>query len=414
MDYFRSVAGIPKRQLKNVRNVLTRRPLTSPSLGSVTLDQDDIDLARAALRDRSRWYEPEETATYEEAFARWNGSKAAFALMGGRVALSACLHALGLKEGDEVIVPGYTCVVVANAFLFAGVKAVYSDIELESYGLDADPLEKKITSRTRAVVVQHLYGLVSRDYEAVIDLARRKGLFVIEDCAHATGAEFKGIKVGNCGDVAIYSGEQSKVFTTIHGGFAVANDESLIKGLRAYKEKAPYPDETWIERQLHTVILNYYLFKHPQRWWRGDLARIMHGRYRVGPLVGDEMRGVQPEHYGRKMPAPIAAIGMNQLGKIDEYNERRRRNAERWHRWCDENGYKRPLVIEGSVPVYLRYPVLVEPEKKQDFSWAKKTLNVTPGVWYESHIHPTERPVEGCPNADKAIKSCINFPCLLD
>ena len=247
---------------------------------------------------------------------------------------------------------------------------------------------------------------MSRDYEAVLKLAKEKGLFVIEDCCHATGAEFRGTKVGNFGHVAFYSSEQSKVFTTIQGGVATTNDPQIAERLRAFQESAPHPDERWIDRQLHNVILNYYQFKHPQRWWRGDVAALKYGHKRLISTTEGECDGIRPTHYGRKMPAPIAAIGSNQLRKIDMYNEKRRETARRWDAWCEENGYDKPLVIPESKPVFLRYPVLVEQEKKRHPGWAKKELGVTLGVWFTSHVHPAPRTVAGCPNADEAVARC--------
>src|SRR6185369_9477098 len=169
-------------------------PVVTSSLGSMTLEEDDVELARTLLRNRCGWLMEEPVRLYEAEFARWNGSSHAFAFMGGRVALSACIHALGLRVGDEVILPGYTCVVVPNAFDYARIKTVYADIELETYGLDADRLAEKFTSNTRAILLHHLYGLVCRDFEKVLDLSRSHGLKVMEDCAHATGAEFRGKK----------------------------------------------------------------------------------------------------------------------------------------------------------------------------------------------------------------------------
>jgi dTDP-4-amino-4,6-dideoxygalactose transaminase len=378
----------------------------------MTLEEDDVQLARAWLKRRPDWYRPDEVEQYHAAFAAWNGSAYAFSFMGGRVALSAVIYALGLQPSDEVILPGYTCVVVPNAFHYAGVKVVYSDIELETYGLDASQIEAKITPRTRAILLHHLYGLVCRDYEAVIDIAHRHNLFVIEDCAQSTGAEYKGKKVGNWGDAAIYSSEQSKVFNTIQGGIAATNDAGLARKIRAFYDQVPLPDEDWIDRQLHTLIVNYCRYKHPQRWWLGDLVWL---RYRDKVLISttkEEEQRIRPTHYSRKMPAVIAALGFNQLGKIDRYNEQRRRNVERWNHWCEIQGYRQPVVVTGSVPIYLRYPVIVEPEKKRSRSWAVKELNVEVGVWFISNTHPTQSTVEGCPNADKAVRQCINFPTL--
>jgi dTDP-4-amino-4,6-dideoxygalactose transaminase len=112
------------------------------------------------------------------------------------------------------------------------------------------------------------------------------------------------------------------------------------------------------------------------------------------------------------MPAPIAALGLNQFRKIDRYNAQRRDTARRWDNWCNDRGYQKPRVLEGSVPVFLRYPVLVEPERKRDRAWAVRELGLEAGVWFVSHLHPSKRRVEGCPNADQAVARCINFPCL--
>ncbi len=384
-----------------------------PSLGSMTLDKDDVRIARAWLKERSSWNDTGETREFAAEFARWNGSRHAYAFLGGRVALSACIDALGLLPGDEVIVPGYTCVVVPNAFQFAGVRVVYADIELDTYGLDAARAEEKITARTRAVMLHHLYGLVCRDYEAILDLARRHRLRVIEDCAHATGAEFRGRKVGNIGDVGFYSCEQSKVFNTVMGGIAVTNDDALGARLRSFFDAAPLPDQDSIDRHLRTLILNYYRFKHPRRWILAELAQRLYGDREIISTTEEEERGIRPAHYGQKMPAPVAAIGRNQLRKIDSYNVMRRQTARSWDRWCEGMRYRKPVVVDDSVPVFLRYPVMVEREKKRDVRWAEESLGVTPGVWFETNIHPVAAHVADCPNADAAVAGCINLPCLI-
>jgi len=410
----RLLLTLARRQLGNLARLCRGLPVTTPSLGSMTLEKDDVQLARSLLRNPSGWFQEEPVRRYEAEFARWNGSRHAFAFMGGRVALSACIHALGLRAGDEVILPGYTCVVVPNAFDFAGVKPVYADIELQTYGLDVARLKEKITPKTRAILLHHLYGLVCRDYQRILEIARDSGLKIIEDCAHATGAEFQGKKVGNHGDLGFYSSEQSKVWNTIQGGMVVTSDDAVAERIREFQDEAAYPEADRIDRLLHNVLLNHYQFKHPQRWWLGDVAEFLYGAKRLISTTEEEMAGCRPEYYGQKMPAAVAAIGMNQLRKIDRFNMLRRENARKWDRWCEENGYQKPLVIDGSKPVFLRYPVLVEEEKKADLSWAVRSLRVIPGVWFLTHIHPAERgTVTGCPNADKAVKQCINLPCLL-
>lgn len=413
MRYFKSIIRIGYHLAKNLAKLASGHPLTYPSLGSVTLDKDDVEIARKWLHEREQWYRPELVQKYESEFAHWNGSKYAFAFMGGRVALSACIYALDLKPGDEAILPGYTCVVVPNAFNYAGIKIVYHDIELDTYGLDASLIEGKITPKTRVILLPHHYGLVSRDYEILLNIARKHGLYVIEDCCHGTGAEFKGKKIGNFGDMAFYSTEQSKVMTTIQGGIAVTNNEYLANRIKEYYKNAQYPDESLIDKQLHCVIINYYLYKDQQRWWKGDLYRLRYNNKIIISTTKEEILGTRPSYYGQKMPAPIAAIGSNQLKKVDRYNELRRQTAKKWDIWCEKNGYKKPLVLSDSTPIYLRYPVMVEQKKKSNLSWGQRELGISLGIWFVTNIHPADWRVEGCPNADMAVRQCINFPGLL-
>ncbi|MDO9262572.1 MAG: DegT/DnrJ/EryC1/StrS family aminotransferase, partial [Desulfosalsimonadaceae bacterium] len=153
MTYLKSIARVAYSQTKNMAKIFMRRRLTYPSLVSTTLDKDDVNIARKWIGKRKQWYEPELVQQYEKEFAYWNGTKYAFAFMGGRVALSACIHALAIKKGEEAILPGYTCVVVPNAFTYAGIKIIYCDIELDTYGLDASLIEDKITAKTRVILL---------------------------------------------------------------------------------------------------------------------------------------------------------------------------------------------------------------------------------------------------------------------
>ena len=401
------------RKLKSLGKLVVR--IVNPPVPLVcgTLDYDDVRIAKWQLKHRSRWINETIEKKFTDKFAGWNGSKYAFSFLSGRVALSACIFSLELMPDDEVIVPGYTCIVVPNAFDFSGVKVVYSDIELETYGLDVSSIEKNITSKTKAIMLHHLFGLVCRDYEKIIALARKHNLYVIEDCAHSTGAVFKNSKIGNLGDIAFYSSEMSKIFNTNQGGMVVTNNDFLAKNLSRFYEHAPYPDAERIEKQLCNVIVNYYRFKHPLRHLLGVKYEQRYKDKIYDSTTEEEIQGIKPRDYGCKMPAAISLLGINQLRKIDNYNLKRRKNSKRWALWCEQNNYKKPLVLPGSVPVFLRYPVCVGPEKKKDVSWAYKETGITPGRWFLTNIHPSKKPIPGCPVADKAVEECINFPTLL-
>ena len=393
---------------------LRREPVSPFPLGSGTLDRDDAEIAWQWLKNAPEdGADPATVERFEEVFARWNGSATAFAFASGRESLSAILHAMGLGADDEVIVPGYTCVVVPNALRFAGVKPVFADIELQTYGLDVTRLGPLVTPRTRAIVIHHLYGLVCRDYIATLEFARERGLKVIEDCAQATGAALDGVRVGCRGDAAFYSLEQSKVMSSFRGGLAVAHDADLARRLAAYRSRQPVLPPERTRTALENIVLNYHAYKDPQRWWRGDWMYLRMGESAADTTTRGEIDGEQPDGYGARMPAALAAVGLNQLRKIDFYNARRREHAARWDRWCDENGYERANVVPGSTPVFLRYPVLATPALKRDRTWARRELGVELGVWFVSQQHPSPLPVAGCPNGEDAVARCINFPTLL-
>jgi dTDP-4-amino-4,6-dideoxygalactose transaminase len=377
-----------------------------PGFVGMTLEREDVALARAWLADPACWEDPEPVARYEAAFAAWNGSPGAVAFASGRAALAAVLRALALPPGAEVVVPGYTCVAVPDAVRAAGLTPVFADIELETFGLDAARLPQRLGPRSGAVVLQHLYGLVARDALEVIELARRRGLPVVEDCAQSTGAALAGVRVGNRGDAAVYSSERSKVFTTMQGGLAVARDAAVAERLRALRDAAPPPEPARTRRLLESVRLRFALHRHPARALLGPVARA-----RLAALEA-ERSGPGGACAPGALAAPLAALGLAQLARTDAYARERRRAALRWGRWCDARGYARPLVLPDSVPVFLRYPVLVEPARKRDLAWALRELGVRPGLWFETPIHPTREPAPDCPAAEEAAQRCINLPCL--
>jgi dTDP-4-amino-4,6-dideoxygalactose transaminase len=413
MPWIRDVLALGKGQARNLKHLLLGRKIVPTSFVSMTLDPDDVEIAERFIADRATWDSAPFLEEYERAFAAWNGCERAFAFASGRESLSACLHALGIGAGDEVVVPAFTCVVVPNAVQYAGAKVVWGDIELETYGLDVAELERRLTPRTKAVLVQHLFGLVCRDYEAVLDLAARRGVRVIEDCAHATGASFRGRRVGLRGDAAFYSSEHSKAFCTIMGGVAIARDPAVTQRLESHARSIPSTNDASAIAQLFTLVREYRQYKDPQRWWRGEIERAASADAPES-LTEDEKRGVRPPGYGRRLAAPLAAVGANQIRKLDAYNERRRATAARWDPWCDARGYAKPKVIEGSTPIFLRYPVMVEPEKKRNRSWGYREFGAKPGAWFTSHTHPVPSSLAGFPKADEAVARCINLPCLID
>ncbi|MGB2823391.1 MAG: DegT/DnrJ/EryC1/StrS family aminotransferase, partial [Phycisphaerae bacterium] len=163
---------------------------------------------------------------FERLFADWLGGGRAFAFWKGRVAMYAVLRALGVGSGDEVILPGYTCVMDANPIKYLGAVPVYADIEPATYNAPPAEIERKITPRTKVIVAQHTYGYPC-EMDGLLDVADRRGIPVIEDCCLALGSTYRGRPCGTFGVAAYWSFQWNKPFTTGIGGMATTSDAGL-------------------------------------------------------------------------------------------------------------------------------------------------------------------------------------------
>lgn len=390
------------------------RPINQVNLSFGTVEWDDIKIAIHYLLFPPQESDAKVVKAYETAFSTYNGSKYVFSFLQGRVALSACLHALDLNEGDKIVVPAYTCVGVANACWMHKLDIEFCDIELDTYGLSFHDFREIIASSpgVRAVIVQHLFGLVCRDFQQILDYCKEKSIYVIEDCAHATGAIFKEKRVGNYGDVAFFSSEQSKVFNTLTGGLAISNNGGIADRIAHFQRNCTAPTAKEKRAMLAHFIHGYYKLKHPYRAVWGPIAGILLRSMKKGKaFVKETISRTPSQDYARRLPSSLAAIGINQLKKLPRFAERRKQEVEKWKSWCRLKKIDLPTVIPSSHPTFLRYPVLVDSTLKQNKTWAT-SLQVDIGVWFVSYLHPIEYEIKGCPNAKKAIQSCVNFPTL--
>ena len=164
---------------------------------------------------------------FEDRFAEYQGRKCAFAVSSGTASLAVALHVCGVGPGDEVIVSPYTWGATVGCILQNNAIPVFADIELQTFNMRPDAIEKNITENTKAIVVVHIYGHPC-DMDPIMDIARRHNLKVIEDCAQAHGATYKGKKVGSIGDVGCFSIQATKTLMGGEGGILVFDDESLF------------------------------------------------------------------------------------------------------------------------------------------------------------------------------------------
>lgn len=173
---------------------------------------------------------------FEKKFAKWNGSKFAVSTTNGTSALHVALAGLGVGPGDEVIVPSYTFIASSFCVVQAGAIPVFADVQIKTHCIDPKDIEKKITRRTKAIIPVHLYGNVC-DMDEILKIARKHNLLVIEDCAQAHGATYKGKKVGTMGHAGAFSFCQSKSFTTGgEGGMVVTDNEKLMWRCKSFRD----------------------------------------------------------------------------------------------------------------------------------------------------------------------------------
>lgn len=200
-------------------------------------DDEMVDAASRVLRSgRVNYWTGDEGITFEREFAEFVGVRHAIALANGTVALELALRALGIGPDDEVIVPSRTFIATASAVAAVGARPVFADIDRDSQNLTVESVAPRIGSSTRAIIAVHLAGWPCAMAE-IMDLASRHGLYVIEDCAQAHGAEIDGKRVGSLGDIAAFSFCQDKIMTTGgEGGMLTTNNERLHDSAWRYKD----------------------------------------------------------------------------------------------------------------------------------------------------------------------------------
>ncbi len=168
------------------------------------------------------------TKIFEARFAKKFGAEYAIALNSGTSALHAAVAALGIKEGDEVIVPPMTFIATAFAPLYVGAVPVFADVDPQTFIIDPEDIRRKITPRTKAIITVSLYGL-SPEMDQIMEIAKQYGLKVIEDNAQCVFGRYKGQVVGSFGDISIFSLQRSKHLTSGDGGVAIINDEKTAE-----------------------------------------------------------------------------------------------------------------------------------------------------------------------------------------
>ncbi len=332
---------------------------------------------------------------FEENFAKYCGAEFGLAVTSGTAGLQLAVIAGVIGPGDEVITTPISWISTANAAAARGASVVFADVNPRTLNLDPESIAAKITERTKAIIVVHLYGQPC-DMDPIMELAQERGVLVIEDCAHAAGAEYKGRRTGTLGDIGVFSFHQQKNMVTLgEGGMITTNRKDLYERMLSYRSLCCL---TYDPKGKYLPIDET---RQPmgKRYWYLDFDDI---------------------GYNFRMTDAQAAVGLEQLCKLDGFNARR---IEIANRYCELlrgiRGLTLPHVASEVKHVFHIYCVLVEPEfrlNKEDFMWELYTGKRIK-VW--SHympIHLTtayrrlEHSEGECPVAEALFHKYVSLP----
>ncbi|MEN6450272.1 MAG: DegT/DnrJ/EryC1/StrS family aminotransferase [Thermoguttaceae bacterium] len=266
-------------------------------------EEEETALLRALRSGQWGRLAGNEVAQFEKAFGDFQQAKHGIAVVNGTVALRLALIAGGIEAGDEVIVPPYTFLATASAVVEANAVPVFADIEQDTFNIDPTKIEALITPKTKAIIVVHLGGLPV-DLDAFTEIARRHKLLLVEDAAHAHGAEYRGRRVGALGDMGTFSFQSSKNLCSGEGGIIVTNNDRLAERCRSIHNCGRIAGGAWYEH--HTIGGNYRLSEFqgavlsaqftrlPQQIeTREENARYLAGRLSQLPGILPQARGPQ-------------------------------------------------------------------------------------------------------------------------
>ena len=208
--------------------------------------QEEADaVSKVLLSNKVNYWTGQECRAFEKEFAQFVGTKHAVAVANGTVALDLALKALGIGAGDDVIVTSRTFLASASSIVTAGANPIFADVELDSQNISHRTIEAVLTPNTKAIICVHLAGWMC-DMDPIMQLAEEKGLYVIEDCAQAHGAMYKGKSAGSIGHIGAWSFCQDKIMTTGgEGGMVTTNDETLWKKMWSYKDHGKNYDSVY-------------------------------------------------------------------------------------------------------------------------------------------------------------------------
>jgi perosamine synthetase len=350
-----------------VKKGLNRKiPIAKPVLGKKELE------AVKEVFESGMLVQGKKVKHFEEKFAEYIGVEHAVAVTNGTVALDVALKSLNLGPGDEVITPAFSFIASSNCILFQNAKPVFADIDPKTFNIDPSDAAEKITAKTKAIIPVHMFGQPAK-MDALKEIAEDKGIALVEDAAQAHGAEYKGHKAGSMGDMGCFSFYATKNMTVGEGGMITMNDKELARKTRLLRS-------------------------------HGQTKKYHHD------TLG----------YNYRMTEFCAAVGSVQLQKLDEFNAKRRDNAQLLTNGIRKfTGLTVPYVEKDAKHIFHQYVVRVEeeyPRGRDELAGLLTENGVGVAVHYPIPMYKQPLYLKlgyestKCPNAEEACRRVLSLP----
>lgn len=379
---------------------------------SPNTEKDDVILALKKIFIPWKYEKGNSIAKLESWFKKYFKIPYSISFQNGRSALYAILYCLGIGKNDEVILQAFTCVVVPNAIIATGAKPIYIDTT-ESLTPDPKEIEKKITPKTKAIIIQHTFGIPA-NMDAIVKIAKEYNLFIIEDMAHTIGAEYKGKKLGTFGIASIFSFGRDKAFSSVFGGVAITSDKKLGEKLFAFQKKLSFPSKIWIIQQLCYPIICAFISNFYSIFFIGKICHFLLRKINFFsfPVDQQEKKGIFSSKNIKKFPNALAALACLQIQKLDMFNQKRKNFIQQYIK--ELKILPLTLLYSEEEPL-VRFPLLVRDKQNIKKYFFKRGIYI--GDWYSQAIDPLGIDLEKvyyktgmCPNAESIAKKIINLP----
>ena len=318
--------------------------------------------------------------SYQALLQKTFDSKRIATFASGRMGFYAILKSLNIQQNDEIIIPSFTCSVVPNAILYAHGKPIYCDIQKDDFNIDVSQIESLITPKTKVLYAQHTFGQMC-DITAIIELAHKHNLIVIEDAALALGAKLNGKFAGTIGDFGYYSTDRSKVINTGMGGIVSINNTKFIKEFEEYYSQTPYLDQKITKNIALTFLINLITL-NPYLYWIGKFVNAVLTKLRLMTYFLDEAKiykkSITEYPYPAKLSNIFANIGISQINNLN-LNIKNRKEIVKYYNailqiYTDD-------YINHDKNIFLRYSFLI---KNRDYWENRFTSKIDLSIWFKT------------------------------